>query len=452
MFSLRPQRLLGMTIEHQAITLAEVVTGRSPRVIRQDRFELPGDLSLDKPRELGVKLGAFLRQNRYTAKQVVVGLPGRLTLVKARTLPPCNAASAAAMLRLAIEREYHDSARDWAFDYLHQSADNQNTYVLLAAAPRKNINQIKQTLQAADLELQAVVPTRLSLANASSIQGDNASIYFSANANELIVWKAGRLVAIDRLIQSPQATESFAAEIKRALSVHGVNPLELLVHLDDAQKTTGSTDSIDDWQRALGLAVSVKTTNETDSSPAVAIATLWHKQPSLLIDFEHSRVEAVKPSRFTRTHALAAGLALLVLLGVGYLGIDWFMQWRAVNDLNSQLTQLSTQLVSAKNDVNRLTHARGWYDNRPTMLNSVRALTMAFPTKGQVWATSIIIRDDLTATLAAKATDEKTAINLIESLRSTPGFTDVKMLYLRQADRTTKTVSLAINYSYTGKD
>ena len=46
---------------------------------------------------------------------------------------------------------------------------------------------------------------------------------------------------------------------------------------------------------------------------------------------------------------------LAILLGAGYLSLDWYMQWRAVNDLQSQLVAMKTRLVIAHADVDRLT-------------------------------------------------------------------------------------------------
>lgn len=449
MLSIRPQKLLGMLIEPNAIQLAEIITGRTPRVVQHHRFEFEPGSTWDKPGEIGVKLAAFLRQHKYSAKQVVIGLPGQWTMLKARTLPPCNPTSAAAMLRLAIEREYHETARDWSFDYHLQSSDNKEAKVLLAAAPRKKLNQTKQMATAAGLTVVATLPATLTLADEQPKEGDNAAIYLSDNSNELVIWKQGRLIAIDRMVTPPNSASAFTGELKRMLSVHSISPTFLAVH-DATSNSTGH--DLDQWQRGISLPFVAIDPKQKALEPAAMLAQRWAKAPASCIDFDHSRVQAVAPSRFGRVHAMAACVVLVVLLAAGYFAVDWYMQWRAVNDLQAQLAGMKSQLVVARGSIDRLTHARGWYDNRPEMLNGVRALTLAFPTNGKVWTTSLIIRDDLTGTLAAKAEDEKAAISLIENLRATSGFTDVKMLYLRQADRTSRTVSFALNFSYTGKD
>lgn len=449
MLSKRPRKLVSMIIEHQAIALAEVIVGRSPRVIRHDRFELPAGLSCDTPEVLGKAVADFLRKNRYASKHVIIGLPSRWTLLKSKTLPPSNAAAATAMLRLAIEREYHDSARDWTFDYLTQSSDSQGVNVLLAAAPRNRLNQLHKMAQVAGLAIVAIVPAKLTIAAATLQQQDAATLHLSDQGSEVVIWKAGRLVAMERLVQPVEAQALFAAELRRILAVHGVKPEE--IHLQDTRTTTGAQPATA-WQSTMESPVVAIQPAGDSAGPAADLAILWHKHLANLIDFEHSRLRVAAPSRFTRLHMIGSGVALVILLCAGYLTLDWYLQWRAVNDLQQQMAAMKSELVTARADVNRLTHARGWYDNRPAMLNGIRALTLAFPTQGQVWTTSLIMRDDLTGTLAAKAEDEKAAINLIEKLRSTPGFTEVKMLYLRQADRTSKTVSFALNFIYTGKD
>lgn len=453
MLLMRPRKILGMMIEPQAVEVAEVIVGKSLRVVRSDRFEFPAGTSFDTPDDLGKKLGQFLHANRYAAKKVVIGLPGRWTLLKAKSLPPCNTAAAAAMLRLAIERDYHDTAREWSFDFLMQSSDSQGVNVLLAAAPRSKILQIVNVIEAAGLTALAAVPAQLTLAGAQTRQGDAAAIYLSDQSNEVAIWKTGRLIAVDRLVAPLDSPERFANELSRALAVHEVKPEAIELYDQSSGNNQAAADA---WQRELSLPVRVieSTVNNADAkeSAAAALARLWYQQPALLIDFLHSRVQAAAASRFKRLHVLGACAVLAILLGTGYLSLDWYMQWRSVNDLQGQLAAMKTRLVIAHADVDRLSHARGWYDNRPSMLNGIRALTLAFPNTGQVWTTSLIMRDDLTGTLAAKAEDEKAAIKLIETLRATAGFTEVKMLYLRKADRTTRTVSFALNFSYTGKD
>ncbi|NJL32070.1 MAG: hypothetical protein HC898_10855 [Phycisphaerales bacterium] len=61
-----------------------------------------------------------------------------------------------------------------------------------------------------------------------------------------------------------------------------------------------------------------------------------------------------------------------------------------------------------------------------------------------MWVTSLVLRDDLSGTLAGKAVDESAAMNLVNGLRRGTSFEDVRLLYLRQTDRTSKVVSFAL--------
>jgi len=65
---------------------------------------------------------------------------------------------------------------------------------------------------------------------------------------------------------------------------------------------------------------------------------------------------------------------------------------------------------------------------------------------------SLAVRDDLSGTLAGKATGERNVLELLDRLRASKRFIDVKLLYLRQADRSSRTVAFALTFTYTGKE
>ena len=110
---------------------------------------------------------------------------------------------------------------------------------------------------------------------------------------------------------------------------------------------------------------------------------------------------------------------------------------------------MKADVAAARTNVAHFRLVRGWYESRPPMLDCLRALTMAFPNSGQVWTSSLSLRDDMTGTLTGKATDEKTVLDLMDHLKSSGPFASVQLQQLRQD---TRGVSFSITFTFTGAE
>ena len=82
--------MIGLSIGERSLLAAEVVAGERPEVARLAEFVYPDGISPQQPAELGTALGAFLRENKFTAKSAIVGLPARWLVVKCKDVPPAD--------------------------------------------------------------------------------------------------------------------------------------------------------------------------------------------------------------------------------------------------------------------------------------------------------------------------------------------------------------------------
>jgi len=74
----RTNQFLGAAVDDQAIVCAEIVTnGARPIVRRTATFMFPAGVSLETPDTAGQALATFLRQNKFAASRVVVGVPAK---------------------------------------------------------------------------------------------------------------------------------------------------------------------------------------------------------------------------------------------------------------------------------------------------------------------------------------------------------------------------------------
>ena len=489
MFGIGPQHLLGLALGEKTIQIAEVHAARgTPRLTRQATFTLTADAGWDAPEKLGAQLGRFLRDQKFRTHQACVGLPARWVLAQARVLPPVAPAATVNMLRLAVEQLYQADAREWACDFAGDSSAAGKSTALLAATPQQRLTQVQATLQAAGVQPRAITSTLWSLANLKSATDlpHGAVLYLSTEGVELAVRAGGRVVALERLTTAlprdaaasnsdPASHVALAGEIRRLLTSicpdTDVTAQPLIVWNAPGLPATyfdGLGTQLD-WkirtqQQVPDLTISPLGPTDhpqaADVPGACALALLGLRPHRLELDFLHSKLTLPTQGWLSRPRLSAVAAGLVLLAGLLYLAGDWYLEKRAVDNLQAELVGMKTDLAAARANVDRFNLASGWYDKRPAILECLRAVTLAFPSEnsgggsggGGVWSTSLTVREDLSGTLAGKAQDEKNVLELLDRLRLSKKFVDVKLLYLRQAERGSRMVSFALTFVHAGRE
>lgn len=458
--------VLGVSIGERAIHVAELSGVREKaRLVRCATLELPASVTWEKPAEVGAALKAFLRDRKFEAKAAVAGLPGRWVLVKPMTLPPASAAAAAGALRLMAEREYQADAREWAMDYSGTPLSSEKSTVLLAATPKQRLSRVLDALKAADLQVVCATVTTLALASAkpASEAPGGAVLSVAHDGAELAVRSRGRVVALERLPIS--VGPLMDGEMRRLLSSgqHGDASSAAITAWDQTGipqadltrlgERVGMPMRINPSSHELGVLNGTPGSSGFTPATAGAVALgLLVSAESPGIDFLSSRMAPPAPTRWTRPRLLAAIAIAALLVYFLYLVGDWYSERREVDDLREQQETIKLPYEAAKLNVDRYTRVRGWYDKRPAMLDAMRSVTQAFPGNGEVWATSITVRDDHTVTLVGRAQSNRAASDLPDRLRKSTAFENVKIVYIRQADRTSNGVTFAITFTLKAKE
>ena len=201
MKGLRLNKVLGLAIGDRSILAAEVAGGGEPEVRRTGEFVWPEGVSLEQPDVLGKALGQFLKQQRFSANQAVVGLPAKWVLVKPKEVPPADDDAAASLLRLQAEREFSPELKDLVYDFAGQTSASEPTSVLLMATPQKYLDQIQAMAEAARITVRAVAPWAAALGEASGkVLATNAAVmYLGAGSAELTARSGGGLCVLRHL-------------------------------------------------------------------------------------------------------------------------------------------------------------------------------------------------------------------------------------------------------------
>ena len=87
------KKSLGIALGSRSLQVAEIhASGSGCRFVRAAEMTFGEKDSLQDAASLGKKLGQFLKENDFTARETVVGIPAQWLMIKEKTLGCCDAA------------------------------------------------------------------------------------------------------------------------------------------------------------------------------------------------------------------------------------------------------------------------------------------------------------------------------------------------------------------------
>lgn len=471
--SLRTHRVLGVAISERAIHLAEFsYSGGIQRLVRSHALNFPEGLSWNDPAAVGRALRDVIRGERWSVAHAIVGLPSRWVMVVPQSLPPLVPAAATDALNLMIERDYPGDSHEWCFDYAGTVTQESKSNVLLTATAKARLTAVQSALAEAGVRAERITSTTMALASQDrSVGATQATIELTTDGATLAISSTGRLTNVERLTgtfstSAPDGIELFAAQAQRVLSgpmSSDQAPASRLVIWD-------STDADPAELMALGQRLGFKTEvnpgleayfsgdqRDPKTAPAgefagaIALARSGlERRTDDSINFLHSKLAPVARNGATRLRVAGIVAAAALLSAAVYFGVDWYVELGEVAQMQADLTSMKDDVAAARAIVERTRAAEGWFDDRPPMLGCLRDLTQAFPSQGQVIATSLTLRDDRTGTLGGRAQSQEGAFDLLDRLTASGRFSQVKMVYVRQADRSGPGVAFALTFVHSG--
>ncbi|HSX01574.1 MAG TPA: type IV pilus assembly protein PilM [Candidatus Saccharimonas sp.] len=189
----------GLDIGSTAVRLIQLRGGGThPALVAYGAVPVPGNITMsdskidqDKVAELVKQL---VRENRITAKHVVLGLPSAKVFGTTITTPKLDHDQLAKAIRYQAE-QYIPMAisqvkLDWAV--IDESADGKNLEVLLVAAPSSVVDKYMGIMAAADLEPLALEANAIAVARALVPPSSLAVVILdlgSLDSDISIVWK-----------------------------------------------------------------------------------------------------------------------------------------------------------------------------------------------------------------------------------------------------------------------
>ena len=475
---LRRRKILGLAVTSRSITAVEIVAANTGgRASRAAEFVFPDQVGLQEPVLLGKTFRRFLRQEGFSASHCVIGMAANWLAARARTLPPGAGESIPQILSLMVEREYASDRKDLVFDYALGPETVGERSVLLVAASQQVVAQLKAMAEAAGLTVTRITASTLMLACAADGPEDREQfiLHLFAGGAELAMRARGGLRMMRCLLPTvpaeagadPPSTDGrlreLTDEIRRVIALLPRGELEpdagreLLVW--DETRLEPPVAGVLSEQLALpvkpcerpeGLepgGASAPAGAQFSAAAAMGLAALRGRAPA--VDLIHSRLTPRRTLAIGRKLAWAAAVVAALLVAGTVLALDWRRDRLEVAALDTKLKAMAGDRTEAANAIAKVSFARSWYDQRPTYLDCMRELALAFPEEGLVWATSLGIQEDMRVVLSGKAVSESAVLDVLDRLEANPKFADVKPLYLRQASRGGREIAFAMSFTFT---
>ncbi len=471
---LRARKVLGLALGERSILAAELrIAGSLCELKHAAEFDFPEGVSLQDPGSVGKALRQFLRRNRFSARRAVVGVPAKWLMVKQENIPPASAESAAGILRIQAERDFSMDLKDVALDYVGEGES-----VLLVAMLRRKVGWVAAMAQAAGLSVQSITSSAMALASASgrSQSAPELMLHMKPDGAELTVRVGGQFRLLRHLPAALSAqsemgsgatdswTEALANEVRRVISpLPGgeawQEPDELLIwdgvgldptFLGALGERLSVRSKVNEGLSALGIERTsfAREAEGRRFAAAAALALAGARSGLLAIDFLHSRL-APKKKAALRGRVLWAGavVAALVVACV-FLLLDRQKDKAEVAWLKSRLEEMSEDIEAAEGVIEKVSLARGWYGRNPKLLDCLRGLTLAFPAEGRIWTTSLALTEDMRGIVSGKSVDKRSVLEVLDSLKGSGAFRDVKLLDMREVGTRSREVSFSISFTF----
>jgi hypothetical protein len=474
MIMLGTRTLLGLAIDEFGILIAEVsVRSGHPEIQRADQWHFEEKLNLGNAKDLGHKLKQFLRTHHFSSKQAVIGIPTKWVVAKEITVPPASTEALAGVLNIQAERAFSLNASELIFDYCGRTNVTERSEILLLAARREMVNQVKELAAGAGLQVRSMTVSALAFGKNLSDTGMELRYGLYTRPTYCEFWT--QVNGSPRSIQHvPLATANRTSEEHAELLTSTIQRLILLSSQQDSPSPrriaayNGSglpEETIDRLNERLkpqivvtdgGTQLLPEGTGAPDhpeqaqSIAAVAVAMAAGGTDKPPVDFLNPRIGLKKKTSrrpITIWASIIGGICLLALIAVL---VDWQADRRDIATYTEQLELMSEDIAAAREVVDRISYATSWTSQEPVFLNCLRELTLTFPEEPTIWATNLRLSEGAGAALVGKAVDEESFYEVLDKIKQHEAFFNVQMIHLRNAGRDLREKEFAVNFEFRG--
>lgn len=488
----RINKVLGVALGERSLLAAEVVSGERPEVRRLAEMIYSEGLTPVDPQALGTALGEFLRDNKFTARSAVFGLPARWLVVKAKEVPPTDPATLANLLRLQAEGEFSSELKDLIYDYAADTSAGNPKCVLLIATSKKYIDGVNTICEAAKLSPLVVTSSAVALGvmTGRSVEAKNPLVLLVSPSGAELTAQSGETSNAIRHMPGPGADRPFVGELRRAIlgmppaGGPGANgtPRELVLW-DGA-----GTEEVNAGTLGQNLGLHVRCGDlpifGVDATPAaangegrkyaaaVALGLLAVADRPAPVDFLHSRLAPPKPPLVPRW-VMISSLAAIAVIALSIWAYSYMQKQQGKLDkINASNAAIEKPVIEAKEFVDKVSFAQAWHLGNPRYLACLTDLTNSVPLDQQTYAVSLSVHEvlpeannsaapgtaahqavaghQLTGILEGRTSEQRRVLQLLNEMKTrSKVFSEVKLVDSRDQGTRSREVSFTISFNYT---
>jgi len=466
------RHILGLMMDDAGVVATELrIRSGQAEIRRTGELLWEQELSGDNTAALGQQLRHFLRDQGFSTKRAVIGLAAKWVLTKEVDAPPAGADALAGMLSIQAERAFSLNADELIFDYCGKVSTAEKSQVLLLAARRQIVKQIKDLAGAAGLHVQSITVSALACSRASSETGPANHYGLYARPTYCEFWRqAGGIprfikhVSMARDGTSADYVDLLGSTVERLILLSsGPNeappyqitaydgcgqPDELAERLNERLGPQATVREGHTAVQAKGLLLP-KGSHEAHAIAAAALAMTGGIDRTLP-DFLNPRIGVKKHAGHKRAIGWAAFVAAACLVAIGALLFDWQRDKSDIATYSQQLKQMGGDIAAAREVVDRVSYAGSWASREPRFLDCLHELTLAFPEEPRIWATSLALNENGTGSVVGKAISEASFYEVLDKIKGNKAFSDVKMIHIRDAGRDSREKEFAISFRFQG--
>jgi hypothetical protein len=434
-----------MTLLDRTFWFAEVhLSPEKSKVNKTAAFHLPPDVPLEKPESVGKAIGAFLHKQGFRSSQVVVGLPAKQLIAVERETPPSGVEEVKGVLRMAAERLAVSENQETVFDYVGNIQSGKAGRVLMVGALGQNIDRIQKYCDAAELEVQDITSSSLSLLVGS---GDAPGILILNRQGAEFVWRRQDLPRMLKHLNVPMQGDSlnialFASDLRRAVSLapsEGIARKSILLwdgiglsneQIRELSDKVGVPIQVAESFTPLGLSGFNDAPGLFAQAAAVAMAS--GSVEGMPVNFLDTKLAPPKESRINQPLLLCGSAVALIILGMVFM--FGFNKYKT-----SQLDQLTKKINGDKKSVDEAkknfadySYVKGYFlEGRPQIIKCLYAITEILATNGpdgkpdpNIWLTKFTIKEDnkgefdITISGKASSTQRPLVDSFVNSMQS----------------------------------
>ena len=430
-----------------SIELFECVKGKAISDCKHVSLPVKADNIYSDPVKVGQEIARQIASTGISARHAVVMPQPSEVLMKNLSIPPLSDASMLkSLVNSRLQRELKLLPEDMALDYCGAISSQQQNSILLAGLQKKRIYSIQSMVENANLVLDSVVPGDAAMFNGQIDSAtDENIVYVDGDIAKVIVVEGGSvkyLATISSINGSQQMlAQKIAGEIKR-------NPVINTSKVKTFRVAAKSPEFLDLLKSHFDSEFKF-TASSVSYAPIVELAgEVYFTGKGFELNFSDNHFTEKVNSKLTSNVRKAIIVCVGLLLFVGWFIYDWQEDKRIIAECNTYIAGLEETVKGSNVIIDKVNKAKQWCSSEPSYTECLLQITKEFPDQRSIWANSLALDNNFVGVMTGSATSRHTIESALDKMVGNPGFSDVKLLYIRQAGKSTTELSFAMQFKY----